>query len=73
MPPVYKIVVIKKLQELTGHEIGRRLLISIKGKSRFADFYDITLNKYRRCTIKGGSTVINIRDIRSRSKITLDY
>lgn len=56
--------VVRRLSELTGHAIGPRLVITIKGKSRFADFFDITMNKYRRCTIKKSCIVSNIREMR---------
>jgi hypothetical protein len=67
---VNKPEVVRRLSQLTGHAIGPRLVITVKGKSRFADFFDITMNKYRRCTIKKSCIVSNIRELKIKHEDT---
>jgi len=63
---IYRGEVVKRIEAITKHSIGNRIIVFPNGVNKTIEFYDITLSKYKRCTLKKGCIISNVRDIKER-------
>jgi hypothetical protein len=54
--------IVKRIEAITKHAVSDSILIKPNGRNKTVTFYDCTLGKYYKCTVKHGSLISNIRE-----------